>query len=406
MDTQSRSSEAQPAGRTQPAMRPKALAAVTLLIAYGSLYPFDFQSPSDLGLAFRNLLTDRSLWTSRGDVLGNVGLFVPLGVVGVWWVAGPAARRSAAMVTFVGGLVLAFALQVAQIWIASRSAVLADIAWNGLGLLLGIGAGIALASERFARRVGLQTTAPASTLGLLSLWLVAEMAPLVPTLDLGTIKASVKQLVLTPSVNPVEAVYLAAQVVFVSNLVSTAVGRHSSNEVLAALLGLVLVGKAFIVDLSLDWTTVVGFATGALAWYVWTTGARRAVPSGALFSVLLGAYTLNALEPFALRTPVPLSWVPFAASLDGSMLANLRALSAAAFVLGGCLWLMRDLGWHARRATLGLALWVLALEGAQMWIVGRAPDSTEPALALLAGWVLWRVEPGALDTSRSGQRQR
>lgn len=83
------------------------------------------------------------------------------------------------------------------------------------------------------------------------------------------------------------------------------------------------------------------------------------------------------------------------------MLANLRALAAAAFVLGGCLWLMHDMGWSALPTTLALAAWVLAMEVAQRWIVGRAPDSTEPVLALLAGWMLANVESETL-----GPRQR
>jgi hypothetical protein len=104
------------------------------------------------------------------------------------------------------------------------------------------------------------------------------------------------------------------------------------------------------------------------------------------------AFTLQDLAPFTMGAPSAFSWIPFAASLEGSMLANLRALSTAAFVLGGCVWLMRELRWRVLRSAAVLAVWVLVLELAQMWLVGRSASSTEPVLALLAGWVLGRVD--------------
>jgi hypothetical protein len=149
---------------------------------------------------------------------------------------------------------------------------------------------------------------------------------------------------------------------------------------------------------------VIGIVGGAAVWYVWSDGGKRLVPSRPLLAVLLLTYTLRALEPFAVRAPVDFSWIPFAGSLEGNMLANLRALAASAFVLGGCVWLMRSMEWNALRTTVGLAAWVLVLEVAQRWIVGRAPDSTEPVLALLAGWVLSQVESDTLG-QREWQRQ-
>jgi VanZ family protein len=377
------------------AMRPTSLAAIiVLLIAYGSLYPFDFRAPLDAGLAFEAFLSDRSLWTSRGDVLGNIGLFIPLGLSGVWSVVGTRARLRAAGATFAGGLAVAFGLQVAQLWIASRSAVLSDVAWNGVGILLGIAAGLVLAVPPVARRLPLGS-AQAGALGLLCAWVIAELAPLVPSLDLGAVKASARQLLVTPSLNPVAAISMTADVLLASRLLFAITGPRHSGLALAALAAAMLGGKVLVVEMRLGWTAVAGVGVGLLVWFLWSGGGRRAIPSRALLAVVLGAYALRALDPFVFGAASTFSWTPFAASLKGSMLSNLKALAAAVFSLGGCLWLVRDIGWRPLPASCGLALWALTLEIAQIWVEGRTASVTDPVLVLLGGWLLWRADRGA-----------
>jgi len=380
-------------------MRVKALATVVLLITYGSLYPFDFRAADDPLAAIAALLADRQWWTSRGDVLGNVGLFVPLGLVGVLWTSGPAARRRAVLVTVLGGFTLAFALQVVQIWIASRSAVFADVIWNALGIVIGIIAGLVAASPAVLRRVSLGA-GTSSAVCLLAIWAVAELAPLVPAIDFGGIKASLRPLVRAPVIDGPQLAYTAAQVLLVSRLVSAITSAGRANAILAAILAAVLAGKVVIVDLVLDWTTVAGFTLGLLGSVLLRRGPGRPVPSEAVLLLLLSTYTLGAMAPFSFGPSRTFFWIPFAAALDGSMLSNLRAISTAAFALGGCAWLMRDLGWSAVPAVGGLAAWALMLEVTQMWVAGRTASTNEPVLALLAGWLLWHVESGRDGSGR------
>ena len=56
------------------------LFVIALLIGYGSLYPGDFLTP-EAG-AVKKFLTDWRLFTSLGDLLGNIALFFPLGMAG------------------------------------------------------------------------------------------------------------------------------------------------------------------------------------------------------------------------------------------------------------------------------------------------------------------------------------
>ena len=57
------------------------LSVILLLIAYGSLYPGNFSVPREGAL--NAFLTNFSVFTSIGDLLGNVALFFPLGIAAV-----------------------------------------------------------------------------------------------------------------------------------------------------------------------------------------------------------------------------------------------------------------------------------------------------------------------------------
>lgn len=368
-------------------LKPRAFVAA--LIAYGSLYPFDYHPPESLSGALNEFFLTWTLWTSRGDVLGNVGLFAVYGVAGLAFAESPDVRRRAVRTTLLSGLVLAFLLQVAQIWIQSRSAILADVLWNALGLGLGVLAGAMLAASAPARVLRFEP-ARMVALSLVALWLLAELAPLVPSIDLEGFRSSLRPLRQPPTIDVASALYHGAQLLLLIQLIAVLAGSRHVMLGAAAAVGLVLGGKLVIVEQSLDWTVVASLAGGCLAWFLLASGRRTVAPQ-ALLAILLGAYSLAALEPFERGGPYDFSWIPFATSLDGTMLTNVRALASAAFTLGGCVWLMRDLGWPVFRSSVGLAFWVLALEVSQIWIVGRTPGSTEPILALFAGWALTRV---------------
>ena len=110
-----------------------------LLVTLGSLYPWHFAWPPSLSSAWAHMMNQRSWWTGLRDVVGNVVLFVPVGVLG-WALAHPprlSMLLAAALVIGVG-VAFAFALQVAQIFVPRRYAAWSDVVWNTLGLLAGL----------------------------------------------------------------------------------------------------------------------------------------------------------------------------------------------------------------------------------------------------------------------------
>ncbi|HEX6019959.1 MAG TPA: hypothetical protein VFZ28_17830 [Burkholderiaceae bacterium] len=53
-----------------------------LLVTHGSLYPWKFAWPPSVAVAWARMMRQSTWWTGRGDVVGNVVLFVPLGALG------------------------------------------------------------------------------------------------------------------------------------------------------------------------------------------------------------------------------------------------------------------------------------------------------------------------------------
>jgi VanZ family protein len=374
-------------------MRPIAPVVVAALIVYGSLFPFHFTAPADFRTSLETLLADRQLWTSLSDVLGNVALFVPFGITAAWWAAPRVSRRYAILWALLAGLALAFFLQVGQIFVPERSVAMADVLWNGVGTLLG--AAIGLVIETPTLTLGRRVEPPSLVvLGLLALWIVSELAPLVPTWDIGGIKRSLEPLLMDPQLDPAATFYIAARALLVARLLVALVGLRRGASVFPLFAGAVLIGKLFVVDQTLELATVAGLTIAVATWTAWTIRFEQAMASRTLLVLLVLAYSVQELSPFTLRaSPSSFSWIPFATSLEGSMLANVRALTASIFSLAGCVWLIGSMGTRIWIAAIPLAFWVLLLESAQRWITGRTASITDSLLVLSAAWLMRQTAP-------------
>ena len=172
----------------------KILIVLVLLITYGSLYPgnFSYADPDSFEQFFTNML-----WvTSIGDLLGNIALFLPLGING-GWVIHARYRATHLLLWLTAGFVFALALQILQIWLPTRSATLADVLWNMVGLVSGIGIGFL--ARRFLSSRSLGKLSPLQTgtilpFVILLLWTSSELLPLVPSLDWQKFKDALKPL--------------------------------------------------------------------------------------------------------------------------------------------------------------------------------------------------------------------
>lgn len=365
-------------------MRYSYLGLVAFFIFYGSLYPFNFTAAHHNALY--QLVADGHLISSRGDILGNIGLFVPWGAVCLVTLAPAYRTRTAVMVTMGLGLLVALLAQVGQIWVPSRDPSVGDIVWNMLGGTLGIFLGKYYLSRHAssAKHQGQPLPANALLLG----WLLIELLPLVPSLDVQLIKEHAKDILAKPELRIGTMAPKAAMTLLAGHLLSLSLSYSRQIFVLIAIIALLILGKFLIIGAVLNFSIVLGYILGIAAWIIIarTNQNRR---NEIIVFCLFAAYTISALSPFSLRdTPSSVVWLPFAAMLKGSMLTNSQALLDDMVLFAGVLYLTRLAGTRPMAISIVLATWALGMELFQVFIETRTADITEPLLILLLGRVL------------------
>ena len=365
------------------------LAPILFLIIYGSLYPFNFSVAKPDALA--RLFSDRKLFTSLGDMLGNVLLFAPLGLIFVLNWAPAWGLTRAVMSAVVIGFSIALGLQILQIFLPARDAALADVVWNMAGMLCGALAGGYITTNR----PGVTALSPDQMTPLFFLvGIVAiEWFPLVPSLDLELIKHNLKLFWSTPVSWGTPLWQGIAVAMLAGHLLAYGIKLRHSTLWLALLLIAIGIGKLFIKDMSTQPSAQIGLALGGMGWAVTRHIAevhRRTVVG----LLLILCYTASALHPYELRDVVAgISWLPFATMLEGSMIHNVQSLASNLIFYASILYVGARVTGRIASATLGLTLWVLVMELMQTLIKGRAADITEPILVLLVGQALAGFKP-------------
>ena len=352
-----------------------------LLVTHGSLYPWHFAQLTSFADGWSHMMDQTSWWTGLGDVVGNVVLFLPVGVLG-WalardWRMPPVLN---ATIVVVVGVAFAFVLQVAQIYVPARDAAWSDVVWNTIGLLLGL----CIAAPMLRLPLdGLHAAHWRVPIAFALLWLLLQWWPFVPRLDWQHIKDALKPLLLYPRWRTNTALDALLSLMVLGALVRPLRRRSAvmiGLPVLAAF-GTLLFERQF-----LSVSRVAGLCAGTVAvLLMWRLRARTHGWFGAALALLW--YTVDELKPFELSGAVgSFHWMPFEAMLEGSLSANTLALAWQLFWLGAVVVLAHERGARAGALALALCVWTLMLEGAQLLLPGRIADVT-PAL-LPWFWVL------------------
>jgi len=366
-------------------------AVLAALIAYGSLFPFRFALLPERGGFWSAMTADSRVWTGFGDVAGNVALFLPLGALGALCIGARCFSAAKGLALALASAAFAFLIQALQVYLPGRQPSLSDVLWNAVGTALGIGVG--LVAERYVTSLP-KVAWPRSriVLVLIAAWVTAELWPFVPALDWFAIKEKLRPLILAPSLSFASATYHLVSVAVLGMMLESMESAASATRWLSLLVAGVLGAKLILWGAPLSFSFAVGTILGVVTWaFFGDRLGRRAC--AVLLAALIVAFTLRSLVPFELRAaPAPFKWVPFASLLEGEMSVNLRSLAAAVFAFGAMLWLVDRAGGRIAGMTAALAVWVLVIELAQMWIVGRTPDITPPILVGATGLLFARLK--------------
>lgn len=370
-----------------------------VLVIHGSLYPWAFAwPPTGFQGAWRSLWAPVTLWSGLGDVVGNIALFVPLGVL-MFLDCEAVAVRMSSLVVLVVGTLFALTLQVLQIFVPGRDPELSDVVWNALGLLLG------LLAARLLRRVGAGVSDTGSSqhlhIGLVVVWLAIEWWPLTPTIDWQHVKDALKPLWIPV---PWKWASFFEETLLVACAARLLGGTRRPTAWLVGLAVLALFGKLLIVDQVVSLPRACGLGLGVLlAMLLRSLRPERS----ALWIVVAAALwlTVDELQPFAFADSIgTFHAIPFVALLNGSLSANTLSLLILTYWVGVIMLLACELGARTMPLAIGLGLWLLLLEGLQTLLAGRVADIT-PALAP-ALWALILQSQGAASDAAASRPAR
>ena len=373
------------------------IALVLLLIVYGSLYPlqWDFAHPQDF-------ITSGGV--HLGDVLENVALFVPLGWLLAWHRPEPGAmsrswagRMRRFAFWWVTALVVAAVLQWLQKFLP-RTPALSDIVFNMVGHTAGWWAGAVSVRglHRLQRRHAHLDLHAAERFALLMLgiWWVAELFPLIPTIDVSSVVDNVKSLWQQPAWQPRRmALHMGMTVLGLeatARLVRSVDPAAPVHRLCAAVLALVLAGKFVVIHQTPGLAVVLGLLGGAAAWAGIEAVASPPRRLAWLWAMALATYLVHAVYPLWplpwRHPPDAMRWLPFGSSLSGNMESAITNVAFECLCFGGMVWAAVRRGAGPVRATLAVALLAFACEWLQRYLPGRTAEITSVVTALGMGW--------------------
>lgn len=383
--------------------------AVVALIAYGSLYPFNFKPDSIDGGLLQALQALSWARAGRGDRISNVLLYLPLGFCLLLWLKTRMRRDVAFVVTVSIGTLLSLCIEVAQVYISIRVPSLTDLVLNALGTslgaIIGFGWGAVGGWMHLPTRAEKPTRDPSAAL-LLVLWLAWRFAPFVPHFDLVQLKAALR-----PLFNPqIELSAVLVHLTFwliVSQALSALVSRPHTLEALLLLIAGVLVGRLTVANQAFvpsELLALVVLLPTLVVMHRMTPGPRRLVLVGSTVTV----FFFERLAPFNFAaSPDSFDFWPFlhwfsAGFVDALLAVEWPSFFGTLFLFAALLWIVRHSGASFNLAAGMMLVLVLITETMQLWLPERDGSITDPVLALLVA-IAFRY---ALQQTRRDFRRR
>lgn len=358
------------------------LAFVAAFIIYGSLFPFDFlDSPEP----FDKLLSSSKLFANTTDAIDNFLLFVPLAFA---LYASFRRTRDRLIASAFAILSLGLGLQILQLYLPSRTASIADVTWNSIGLMVGLFMA-SIVHRSFSQRFASFSTASPFALLLVLLWFFYEAFPFVPTLDYGLLRDHIKPAVFAPPFETLRFMQhmLAAILAGIALQRANLFGRSGRATVLAGSAAVLL--EVFVVYGSLRRETLLGMILGLAGGYLLARrGDRLALIS--LLIVATSAYLMTILTPYRGQiADAGFTLTPFSNFLWHNVTHDLPPLAFEALAIGSLLWaglLKQD---QSRRHP---ALWIMTvfmvivgLETIRVLVLGFHGDTTTLLITVVLG---------------------
>ena len=384
-----------------------------LMLVYGTLFPMtDWRAP---GVSPFHLMMQKGLSNSaKSDILTNTLIYAPLGALLV--LSFPARLNIAArvlLVTLISAL-LSLTLEYCQAYLPGRVPSFGDWLLNTCGGCAGALLALTLAtnSKPGASLNRLRSMyfypGPLANFGLviLGFWVLSQLSPLVPSLDLGNLRDGLKPLwhtLLQP--RTVEWIRLAEYAFSITaiGLISSTLWRTRYLFMMqfAGLAGLVLMLKIPVIGRQLSLEALSGLIAGLCATALLHRSSDRVKHSIAAIA-LVGTVVAAGIHVPAItgKDAMPLfafNWVPFRSHLSNDIIGIIDILGGIWPYLALSYIALRVSGTHRKSVAISGALavfmMVFALEWKQQFIPGRSADVTDAIIAAAAWLAPWFYRP-------------
>ncbi len=354
---------------------------VTVIIAYGSLFPFDFQTNDLNWVTFDLFLRSWQARSSWGDLLGNIILFVPFGIAGMLSTRNLRFVSLNIFLVLASGLILAVCLQFAQLYLPGRTAALNDAIWNTIGLALGMF--FVLVADNYILRLQIQKRAiPLIPLVLLGIWGAYRLIPFVPTIDFQSIKDSLKPLLIHPEISLLGVFMNAVSWLLAGYFLKCLPGSVGTLGKLGLFMAGIFGLEVLIVANDVTASNIVG---ALIALMVSAMFMDRINGITTMLAILLAiSLVFQGLAPFDPRPVIAtFNWLPFHGFLGGSMYHNTLVLLQKTFLYSSLIFLLNEFEFSWLKAALLTGFLLLLIEAAQIYFSGHTPEITDPLLVLL-----------------------
>ena len=371
---------------------------MALVIAYGSLYPFNFSVPVAGPGPVHALLATWANRPGRGDFLSNILLYTPLGFFGALTFADRLRPVTRLLATILLGATLSVSMELTQYYDVGRDTQAVDAYANVLGTAVGALAGVIIGGPRHWGLVSAIAVHRIPTL-LVVAWGAYRLYPFVPTIDLHKYWNTLKPLILSPSLSGYNLFRHTAIWLTMFTLLSK-IAAEQRLLIVPLFVFLVLFSKILIISTSLSVAEVVGAVVAYLIWLVFYHNRRSYV---AIVLILFAAMVIaQRLEPFQFADhQVPFGWIPFRSFMYGSIDVDVLSFLEKFFLYGSSIWLLAEAGVSNRSATGIVAGTLFATSIAETYLPHRSAEITDALMALSIGGIFGLINDR--DRTREGQ---
>ena len=395
------------------------LLTYVFLIVYGTLFPMgNWQTPAVS--PFTLMLRHELLNTSRSDILTNILVYMPLGVLIIRVFPRRHCPLCKLLIATLASTLLSLALEYLQAHLPGRVPSIIDVMLNSIGGFTGALLALLIWQDTFIsehlknlRSTYIQSGALANLgLAVLGLWALSQLSPLVPSLDMGTLGHGLKPLFLSfthpDSLEWIRVVEYALSISALGILSSTLLRTdHRSALGFVIFATMVLLLKVPVVSRQLSLEALLGLFTGVtFVLLVSSISQRTQLRMAAVLLlgtvVCAGLYAPDTNVNFSPSAYSAFNWVPFRSHLNNEIIGIIDILSGLwPFLALGYITLLSGTTHRMAVATAGAVLifaMVFALEWNQQSIPGRSADITDAILAVFAWCFPW-LSPSFRDNT-------